>query len=98
MDSARDSSSPSWLCSSCGLQATTRPNSPGVPVPVLVLSRLGCPSYDPGQGRYLAAHLPHARFIEHPDAYAPWFLGDADWILHRSEAFIRVDRPPVDRR
>ena len=58
-----------------------------VTAPVLLLSRLDCPSYDPGHGRYLAAHLPDARLVEHPDPNGPWFLGDVGWVLDQFADF-----------
>jgi DNA-binding SARP family transcriptional activator/pimeloyl-ACP methyl ester carboxylesterase len=66
-----------------------------VTAPVLVLSRLGCGSYDPGHSRYLAHHLPDASLVEHPDPDDPWFLGDVTWILERFETFTRHHHPQV---
>jgi len=54
---------------------------PLVTAPTLLVSRTGCASYDPGHGRYLAEHLPHARLVEYPDADGPWFLGDTARVL-----------------
>ena len=59
-----------------------------VTVPVLLLSRVDCPSHDPGHGRWLADHLPSATLEEHPDPNGVWFLGDVDWVLARFAAFI----------
>jgi DNA-binding SARP family transcriptional activator/pimeloyl-ACP methyl ester carboxylesterase len=61
---------------------------PQVTVPVLLLSRVDCPSHDPGHGRWLADHLPSATLEEHPDPNGVWFLGDVDWVLARFAAFI----------
>jgi DNA-binding SARP family transcriptional activator len=79
------------------LQADVRDVLTQVRVPVLVLSRLGCASYDPGHGRYLAAHLPDARLAEHPDPDGPWFLGDVAWVLDQFEAFTSTRAPPRRR-
>ena len=57
---------------------------------MLLLSRVDCPSHDPGHGRWLAAHLPHATLREHPDPNGVWFLGDVDWVL---DAVRRVCSP-----
>ncbi len=54
---------------------------PQVAATTLLISRTGCASYDPGHGRYLAEHLPHARLVEYPDADGPWFLGDTGRVL-----------------
>jgi pimeloyl-ACP methyl ester carboxylesterase len=56
--------------------------------PVLILSRLGCASNDPGHGRYLLEHLPGATLAESACPDGPWFLGNVDWVLERFAAFI----------
>lgn len=61
---------------------------PRVGTPVLLLSRVDCPSHDPGHGRFLAAHLPRATLEEHPDPNGLWFLGDVEWVLERFAAFV----------
>jgi hypothetical protein len=73
---------------------------------VLLLSRLGCASYDPGHGRYLVRHLPDGRLVEHPDPDGPWFLGDVAHVLARFAEFVERERggaggrarPPSARR
>jgi pimeloyl-ACP methyl ester carboxylesterase len=59
-----------------------------VTAPVLLLSRVDCPSHDPGHGRWLVAHLPRATLSEHPDPNGVWFLGDVDWVLTQFAAFV----------
>ena len=75
---------------------------PRVTAPVLLLSRVECPSHDPGHGRWLAAHLPRATLREHPDPNGVWFLGDVDWVLMQFAAFVhpvgREHRPMVEER
>lgn len=73
--------------------ADVRPVLPLVRVPVLLLSRLGCASYDPGHARHLLAHLPDATLAEHTDPDGPWFLGDVGWVLDRFAAFTGRDQP-----
>lgn len=69
---------------------------PRVTAPVLLLSRVECPSHDPGHGRWLAAHLPRATLREHPDPNGVWFLGDVEWVLAQFRAFARsLDREPL---
>jgi hypothetical protein len=62
---------------------------PRVRAPVLVVSRLQCPSHDPGHGRYLAEHLPDAVLVEYPDPNGPWYLGDTGRVLAEFTQFIR---------
>jgi DNA-binding SARP family transcriptional activator/pimeloyl-ACP methyl ester carboxylesterase len=59
-----------------------------VTAPVLLLSRVDCPSHDPGHARWLAAHLPRATLLEHPDPNGVWFLGDVDWVLTQFAAVV----------
>jgi pimeloyl-ACP methyl ester carboxylesterase len=70
------------------LTADVRRVLPEVAVPVLLIGRLGCASYDPGHGRYLLDHLPDARLLEHHDPDGPWFLGDVPWLLDRFAEFV----------
>ncbi|MGD9527147.1 alpha/beta fold hydrolase [Pseudonocardia sp.] len=58
-----------------------------VQAPVLLVSRTGCASNDPGHSRYLAAHLPDAVLDEYDDPDGPWFLGDVDRLTERFAAF-----------
>ena len=62
---------------------------PQVRAPALVVSRLQCPSHDPGHGRYLAEHLPDAVLVEYPDPNGPWYLGDTRRILAEFAQFTR---------
>jgi DNA-binding SARP family transcriptional activator len=69
-----------------------------VTAPVLLLSRVDCPSHDPGHGRWLAAHLPRATLREHPDPNGVWFLGDVDWVLSQFAVFVHPtgrEQPPM---
>ncbi len=61
---------------------------PAVRVPTLVLHRIGDRLTPVEQGRYLAKHIPGARFVELPgDDHLPWF-GDVDAILDEIEEFL----------
>ena len=76
------------------LAADERDALASVSHPVLILSRLGCASYDPGHGRYLLEHLPDARLATRACPDGPWSLGDVDWVLEQFAAFIgRRPRP-----
>jgi pimeloyl-ACP methyl ester carboxylesterase len=61
----------------------------GITAPTLVLHRRDDQWVHPDNGRYLADHIPHARFVELDGAdHWPWF-GDADGVLDAVEAFLR---------
>jgi DNA-binding SARP family transcriptional activator/pimeloyl-ACP methyl ester carboxylesterase len=58
-------------------------------VPTLVLHRRDDQWVQPDNGRYLAAHIPGARFVELAGAdHWPWF-GDAESVLRPVDRFIR---------
>jgi DNA-binding SARP family transcriptional activator/pimeloyl-ACP methyl ester carboxylesterase len=60
---------------------------PSVRVPALVVQRLGdrvCPRC---HGRYLASHLPNARYVEQPGDHLLW-TGDTDALLAEIEDFL----------
>ena len=60
---------------------------PAIRVPVLVLHRTGDRICNVGEGRYLAEHIPGARYVEFPgEDHIPW-VGDKDPILREIEAF-----------
>jgi class 3 adenylate cyclase len=72
---------------------------PAVRVPALVLHRVGDRLTSVDQGRYLAAHIPGARFVELPGPdHVPW-VGDMDAILDEVEEFLTGVRhgPEPDR-
>jgi pimeloyl-ACP methyl ester carboxylesterase len=59
-----------------------------ITVPTLVLHRRADQWVHPDNGRYLAAHIPGARFIELEGAdHWPWF-GDAESVLRPVEEFL----------
>jgi pimeloyl-ACP methyl ester carboxylesterase/DNA-binding SARP family transcriptional activator len=60
-----------------------------ITAPTLVLHRRDDQWIHPDNGRYLADHIPHARFVELDGAdHWPWF-GDAQSVLTAVEAFLR---------
>jgi class 3 adenylate cyclase len=64
-----------------------RPVLGAIHVPTLVLHRRGDTDSRVEEGRYLAAHIPGARFVElEGDAHLPWI--DADQILDEVEEFL----------
>jgi DNA-binding SARP family transcriptional activator/pimeloyl-ACP methyl ester carboxylesterase len=67
-------------------------------LPVLVVQRLDDRVTPPCHGRYLAAHLPNARYVEHPGDHAIW-IGDTEPFFTELEDFItgRTDATTPER-
>ena len=59
-----------------------------VTCPVLLLTRVGCASYDPGHGRYLQAHLRDATLREVEDPNDAWFIGNVPWVVEQVDRFV----------
>jgi pimeloyl-ACP methyl ester carboxylesterase len=73
----------------------TRAILPTIAVPTLVLHRSDDRGVHVEQGRYLAAHIPGARYVELPGVdHLPWV--DGDDILAEIEAFVTGERPLVE--
>jgi pimeloyl-ACP methyl ester carboxylesterase len=73
----------------------TRAILPTIAVPTLVLHRSADRGVHVEQGRYLAAHIPGATFVELPGVnHVPWV--DGDDILAEIEAFVTGERPLVE--
>ncbi len=66
---------------------------PSVAAPTLVLHRAGNRHYRPPMGRYVAQHIPGARYVELPgsDWYPPFV--DAEPLLDEIEEFLTGARP-----
>jgi pimeloyl-ACP methyl ester carboxylesterase len=77
---------------------------PAIHMPALVIQRLDDRITPPCHGRYLAEHIPHARYFEQPGCHLPW-LDDSDAMLAEIERFLagrslarpEPDRPEPDR-
>ena len=65
---------------------------PAIRVPTLILHRRGDRLIDVNNGRYLAAHIPHARYVELPGDDHMYFTGDADALLDEIEEFVTGSR------
>lgn len=65
---------------------------PAIRVPTLVIHRRGNRYLEPSHGRYLAEHIPGARYVEvEGDDHVP-YLGDASPILEEIEEFLTGSR------
>jgi class 3 adenylate cyclase/pimeloyl-ACP methyl ester carboxylesterase len=63
-----------------------------VQVPVLVVEHTEDPYIRLGHGRYLAEHIPTARYVERPGFWGlPW-LHDVDWTLEELQSFLTGSR------
>ena len=71
-----------------------RPALPAIRVPTLILHRRGRPDFQ--QGRYLAEHIPGARFIELDGTEQFAFRADSESILHEIERFVAEVGEPVE--
>jgi class 3 adenylate cyclase len=82
------------------LQLDVRRILPAIRVPTLILHRQENTHYRLAYGRYLAEHIPDAKFIELPDADCyPFYAGNSDPILDEIQEFLtgRRERPEHDR-
>jgi pimeloyl-ACP methyl ester carboxylesterase len=69
---------------------------PAIQVPSLILHRRGDRLVDVANGRYLAAHIAGARYLELPGDDHIWFAGDADSLLDEIEEFVTGSRGTRD--
>ena len=76
-------------------QADVRALLPLVRVPTLVLHRRDDAAIQVGHGRYLAEHIPNAKYVELPGADDLYWVGDTDRMLDEIEEFLtgRAPRP-----
>lgn len=69
---------------------------PAIRVPTLVLHAVGDQTIDVRYGRYMAARIPGARYVELPGAdHLPW-LSDAEAIAAEIERFVAEPDPDVE--
>jgi len=71
-----------------GLEDDARPVLPYVSVPTLVLHREGNRYIHLGAGRYLAEHIPDAKFVVLPGDDHLFFVGDTDALVDEIEEFL----------
>ncbi len=65
---------------------------PTLAVPTLVLHRVGNRFITVGAGRYLANHIPDAKYVELPGDDHLFFVGDTDALLDEIEEFLTGSR------
>jgi class 3 adenylate cyclase len=70
------------------VEADVRPLLPSVSVPTLVLHREGDRFIHVGAGRYLAEHIPNAKFVALPGDDHLFFVGDTDALADEIEEFL----------
>jgi class 3 adenylate cyclase len=78
------------------VEADVRQLLPSISVPTLVLHREGDRLIDPGAGRYLAEHIPQAKFVVLPGEDHLFFLGDTDAVVDEIEEFLTGARSGAD--
>lgn len=80
-------------------QADIRHVLPSIRVPTLVLHRTGDHAMNVAEGRYIAAQIPGAKFVELPGEEHLPYLGDTDALLDEVEEFLTGVRhgPEPDR-
>jgi class 3 adenylate cyclase len=71
-----------------GLQADLRPFLPAISFPTLVLHREGNRYIHLGAGRYLAEHIPNAKFVALPGDDHLFWVGDTDALVDEIEEFL----------
>jgi pimeloyl-ACP methyl ester carboxylesterase len=79
-----------------GFEQDARPLLPSVSVPTLVLHREGDRFIRLGAGRYLAEHIPHAKFVLLPGDDHLFFVGDTDALVDEIEEFLTGARSGAD--
>jgi class 3 adenylate cyclase len=65
-----------------------RPVLPAIRVPTLIIHRADDRAIEVAHGRYLAAHIPGATYVEPPGIDHLPFVGDADGLLREVEGFL----------
>jgi class 3 adenylate cyclase len=69
---------------------------PAIRVPTLVLHRRDDTRVNVEAGRFTAAHIPGARYVEMPGPDHAIWVGDNDRIAAEMEEFLTGSRPPVE--
>ena len=80
------------------LEMDVREVLPSIRVPTLVISHGEGARYGPAYGRYLAEHIPDARFLELPGVDQLMWAGDQPRLISEIEEFITGVRPSQPSR
>jgi class 3 adenylate cyclase len=69
-------------------------------VPTLVIAHEGSAWIRPAHSRYLAEHIPNARYVERPDFWGLYWIHDIDFVLDEIETFFTGTKgaPSLDDR
>jgi len=78
------------------LELDVRPVLPTILAPTLVIHRCEDHVVPAEHGRYLAAHIPSARYVEVPGEDHHYFFGDAGALNDEVQEFLTGVRPPED--
>jgi class 3 adenylate cyclase len=73
-----------------------RPVLPTISAPTLVIHRGGNEYVPVEHGRFLAEHIPSARYVEVPGSDHHYFFGDADGLLDEVQEFLTGVRAPEE--
>ncbi len=65
-------------------------------VPTLVLHRSADRAVEVEQGRYLAQHIPGAKFVEQSGDDHLWWVGDSESIVNEIQEFLTGERPTIE--
>ena len=78
------------------LELDVRPVLSTISSPTLVIHRAGNEYVGVEHGRYLAEHIPTARYVELPGSDHHYFFGDADVLLDEVQEFLTGIRAPAE--
>ena len=78
------------------LELDVRPVLSTISSPTLVIHRAGNEYVGAEHGRYLAEHIPTARYVELPGSDHHYFFGDADGLLDEVQEFLTGVRAPAE--
>jgi class 3 adenylate cyclase len=75
------------------LDVDVRPLLPAIRVPVVILHRVGDIAVDVTHSRYMAEHIPGARYVEFPGSdHLPW-IGDTEPVVAEIQELVTGSRP-----
>lgn len=69
---------------------------PSIRVPTLVMHAVGDDDVQVGDARYLAEHIPGARYVEFPSGDHMWWVSHTDEIVAEIQQFLTGARPLVE--